>query len=769
MKKLLASIIFSFVATLSASAALEDWRVYAAYHNATKVVEMGGRLYVLSDGGLYSYDPDDTSVDTYDKATVLSDNGIYDVVRCGATDELVIVYTNGNIDILDSQTNVYNMPELKNKVLADKTINDVFAKSGSVYVSTNSGIVVIDVAKRVFSSMYYFGLKVVSTVEANEKIYASTPSGIYRGDKEDNLLDPGNWHQLCAEAMGRLVPFGNDMYAMVGKAVYRITDMNKIDSSKIKLLGDKYSSYSFVDDRLFLYNSYRVTSIGTNGKFVGYAMNGIKCMLLKGGTYWTASGTNGLVGMKLVDGNFETTVNSVIPNSPVRNYTYKLNMIGDRLLIAGGSFDYNGIERDGTLMKYEKGQWTAFDEDGVKEVVTARYYKDITDIVQDPSDPEHHFASAACSGLYEFRDYKLERHYTYNNSPLTSILPNSSAPGFYTRITSLNFDKDKNLWMCNTECDTIIRVKKNDGTWKAFYFEEIAGYPTFDHTVFDSRGWAWINSRRSTPFGHVAGLFVLDTNGTLDNTNDDRHKFIGRYDNQDGTPYAPDLFNCITPDLNGDIWFGNSLGLFVSYNPEEVFKEGFYLSQVKVPRNDGTNLADYLLNGVNVKCITIDGGNRKWIGTSGNGVYLLSHDGLETIHHFTVDNSPLISNNIYSIAIDGSTGEVFIGTDCGLVSFMGDATEAEDRMDDDLLRVYPNPVRPDYNGPIVVTGLMYDSNVKIVNAAGRLVYEGTSVGGEFTWDGLLTSGKRAASGVYYVLATDAEGEEGATSKFLIVR
>ena len=323
--------------------------------------------------------------------------------------------------------------------------------------------------------------------------------------------------------------------------------------------------------------------------------------------------------------------------------------------------------------------------------------------------------------------------------------------------------------MCNTECDTIVRVKKADGTWKAFYFEEIAGYPTFDYTVFDSRGWAWINSRRSTPFGHHAGVFVFDTNGTLDDTSDDRHKLIGAFTNQDGTPYAPDLFNCITPDLNGAIWFGNSLGLFVSYNPGDVFKQNFHLSQVKVPRNDGTNLADYLLNGVNVKCITIDGGNRKWIGTSGSGVYLISHDGLETIHHFTVDNSPLISNNIYSLAIDGQTGEVFIGTDRGLVSFMGDATEPESEMDDDLLKVYPNPVHPDYQGQITITGLMFNSNVKIVNAAGRLVHEGTSVGGEFTWNGRLSSGKRAASGIYYVLATDEEGNEGATTKFLIVR
>lgn len=767
MKKLLFAIIIFLAGGISAFAENGDWRVYAAYHNATKVAKMGERLYVLSDGGLYSYDPEDMSVETYDKATLLSDNGVLDITECEATGELVVVYTNGNVDILDSTGDCYNMPELKNKVLDDKRINSVSSFGALVYVSTNSGVVVIDVDKKVFTNFYNINQAVLSVAEYDGAIYASTADGVYKGDKKSNLLDSKNWEKLNTASLGELIVFGNEFYTLANKAVYRITDKSNFSASKI--LSETYTAHSVSGGKLYLFSAKKVVSIGAGGEMESYAMSGVEHMILNGGVYWAASGKEGLVGLKLADNAFEKTVDTVIPDSPVRNYCYKLNMIGDRLLIAGGSFDYNGLEREATLMKYEDDRWTAFDEESVKEVVAARDYKDMTDIVQDPSDTEHHFASAASSGLYEFRDYKLVNHYTYNNSPLTSILPNSSRPGFYTRITGLNFDKDKNLWMCNTECDTIVRVRKNDGTWKAFYFEDIAGYPTFDYTVFDSRGWAWINSRRSTSLGHRAGVLVFDTNGTLDDTSDDRHKFIGAFNNQDGTPYAPDLFNCITPDLNGAIWFGNSLGLFVSYNPEDVFKQNFYLSQVKVPRNDGTNLADYLLNGVNVKCITIDGGNRKWIGTSGSGVYLISHDGLETIHHFTVDNSPLISNNIYSIAIDGQTGEVFIGTDRGLVSFMGNATEPESEMDDDLLKVYPNPVHPDYQGQITVTGLMFNSNVKIVNAAGRLVYEGTSVGGEFTWNGRLSSGKRAASGIYYVLATDEEGNEGATTKFLIVR
>ena len=228
------------------------------------------------------------------------------------------------------------------------------------------------------------------------------------------------------------------------------------------------------------------------------------------------------------------------------------------------------------------------------------------------------------------------------------------------------------------------------------------------------------------------------------------------------------LFYCVREDLDGAIWLGCDRGLFVCYDKSQVFSDSFYLTQIKVPRQDGSNLADYLLSGVDVKCIAIDGGNRKWIGTSGSGVFLVSADGLETLEHFTSENSPLISDNINDIVINGQNGEVFIATDAGLVSYMGDATNPATSFDEDKVVVYPNPVRPDYVGNIHVTGLMYNSDVKIVNAAGYLVNRGTSVGGQYSWNGRLSSGKRCANGIYYVLATDEDGKKGVVAKFLMV-
>ncbi len=754
--------------SLPIAAEYGDWKVYASYHNAEKTVGMGGKIYVLGNGGLFSYDPEDTSVETYTKANALSDNEIFDIALCNATGELVILYTNGNIDLMNADGECLNMPELKEKTLSDKTVNELNIVGNTGYISTNSGIIVVDIKKRVFANHYDFGQQVVSCAELDNRLYAATKTGVFVGEKTANLLDKSNWKQLKTYVLAHIIRLNNQLFALASDAIHRISDTNTFSISKI--VADRFAAYNIIGDRLFLFADNKVVSVDSNASPTTYSgTEGIKFLHAKGNDYWAACGQSGLKGLKLNGIKFEETASTIIPDSPLRNYSYRLLANGDRLLVAGGAFNYSGPAFfDGTIMRYENNEWTSFDEEE-PNIKSGGFYLNVTDIIQDPADPQHHFAGTAASGLYEFQDFKLKNYYTYTNSPITTILPNSSRPNRYVRITGLALDKDRNLWMCNNECDTIIRIKKNDGTWKALYYKEMAGYPTLDYTVFDSRGWAWINSRRSTPAGHYAGVFILNTNGTIDNRDDDTFKFLYKIYNQDGTPYTLDAFNSITMDLNGAMWFGTSAGLFASFNPQDAFKSNFYLSQIKISRNDGTNLADYLLNGVNVKCITIDGGNRKWVGTLGNGVYLISSDGQETIEHFTVDNSPLISNDVYSIAVNGETGEVFFATDKGLVSFMGNATDPEEEFDSDLIKVYPNPVRPDYQGPISITGLMYNSNVKIVNAAGRLVNEGTSVGGEYTWDGRTASGKRAASGIYYVLATDEMGEEGAAAKFLIVK
>ena len=188
-----------------------------------------------------------------------------------------------------------------------------------------------------------------------------------------------------------------------------------------------------------------------------------------------------------------------------------------------------------------------------------------------------------------------------------------------------------------------------------------------------------------------------------------------------------------------------------------------------MPRNDGTNLADYLLTGVPMTAVVIDGGNRKWFATSANGAYLIGADNMTELEHFTSDNSPLLDNNVESICIDGKTGEVFFGTASGLCSYMGDATEPSDEMTKDNVYAFPNPVRPGYRGKVTIAGLTDGAEVKIATASGQLVARGTAVGGSYQWDVRHQgSGDRVAAGVYYIYVSTADGSESVAAKVIVV-
>lgn len=765
--------LLTLALSLRLSAEVGDWRVFAAYHNAEHVAEVGGLLFVLSDGGLYSYDPEDTSVETYDKADGLSDHAIFAMCACQETDELVIVYENGNIDLLSPDGSLFNMPDIKTSSLSDKTINDILVQEGWLYVCTNSGLVCVDIAGRYFGNTYNWGLGVQSVALIDGIFYAATTDyGLYTADTAENLLDPANWTYVRNNAgLKHLMAYGETLF-------FVSTNLNcftNLTTGSYKRVADRVDNVSISGDEFFAYSSTsgQVLVVEEDGTYAAYTDTiGVSEMISYGSGHWAACGEKGLQAVQFTDdGHLAVTTGSIIPNSPRRNYAYQLKMEdGERLLVAGGWANYsNSTKREGTVMRYEDGTWTSFDEDAAIATRASNCYYDVVDILQDPLDSEHHFAAAHHAGLYEFRSGELVAYYAEDNSPLVSALAKGSAnESLYVRVAGLAFDDDHNLWMLNCETDTIIRILQDDGSWASLYLAEIEGHPTLDHILFDQRGWAWINDRRSTSTVS-AGFLVLDTNGTPTYQGDDVWKLVTSFANQDGTTYSPTLCNCLCEDLNGYIWVGNDRGLFVTYAPSTVFDDDFYLTQVKVPRDDGSGLADYLLSDVTIKCICIDGGNRKWVGTSGSGVFLLSDDGLETIEQFTTENSPLPSDDIYDIAINPQTGEVFIATAEGLASYMGDATDPVDEMDKDLVKVYPNPVRPEYAGDIHIRGLAFNSDVKIVNAAGRLVNTGTSTGGSYTWDGRLASGKQCASGVYYVLATDEAGENGVVAKFLMIR
>ena len=455
-------------------------------------------------------------------------------------------------------------------------------------------------------------------------------------------------------------------------------------------------------------------------------------------------------------------LHNVSTDGPQYNYFGFMRFAGGRLFTVVGGYGA-GIEenRNGAVQVLTDGEWTIYEDQ--LQTATGYEYKDVMSVDIDPNDASHVF-SAGRTGIYEFRDGHFLQAYSSNNSPLgTALSPTQSNQEAYTLVESVKYDAEGNLWMLNSQSATSpIHVLQHDGNWKSYSSSTLMNdgrtMGALQGLTFHSQGLLWfVNNHWTVPSLHCF------------NPQTEKVQSFTTFINQDGTRVDVNSVQCVAEDKNGDLWVGTNIAPLLL--EQAKFNESDpEFTQVKVPRNDGTNYADYLLNGVNISGIAIDGGNRKWFATKGNGAYLISADNLTQLQHFTSQNSMLLSDNIESIAINDQTGEVFFGTDKGLCSYMSDATAVNEEMTKDNVWAYPNPVRPDYTGLITITGLNYDTDVKIVTASGTLVAEGRSNGGTFTWDGCdQHNGKRVASGVYMVLAATAEGNKGTVCKIAIVR
>ncbi len=761
-------------------AAPGTWRSYLSYHNATKCVVVGDKVYVASNGSLYYYLPEDESITSCDKTNLLSDQGIRHMAVCEKSNTLVIIYENANIDLIRPDGSVVNITDYLNAFTLDPMVKDLRLVEGKAYLSTNFGATVLNLEREEFGDTYMLGKVTNSCVEQNGYVYAATQEGLYRGDKQNNLLDAANWELYVSDVYAQLEAFDGQLLALKSNdGIYIINpdSVSPVDGTLMPILLRK-GTFNFMhrtDGKFVVGNKTYVYLYATLSGSSSYTFDGtVTDFVANGDTYWTTNGAKGLNGYRYnkKTQKREELALEILPDSPIRNYCQYLSVVdGGRLLVAGGCLNYLGTTfYDGTLMMYEDGAWNSFEEDGIAKR-TAGHYKNMTSIVQDPKDPSHHYASSFGQGIYEFRDMKFVRQYTHMAkeglseviaSPLESVVPTSYT---YTRISRLQYDKQGNLWITNAHAESPLKIMKPNGEFISLYYEELDKLPTVTETLFDGNGYLWVVSLREP-----SQLFCIDTNGTLENTEDDRVKaFSEKFVDQDGGSVLVYSINDIAEDSNGDLWVMTDKGPYVLYHTENAFNEDFCFTKIKVPRNDGTNYADYLLDGAYTTCVEVDAANRKWIGTLNNGLYLIDGNDFKTVYSFTTANSPLPSNSIESLALDHSTGELYIGTSRGLVSYMSDATNGAETYIEENVYAYPNPVASYYDGLITVVGLKANSHVKVLNTAGRLVAEGTSLGGSFTWDGRTPQGQRVATGIYYVLGTDEEGREGIVTKVLFTK
>ena len=755
---------FIFLFSVLSKASEENWTLYPSYNNVTYCEQGGNKIYILASGALYSFNKNDNELMLYDKLNCLSDIDITHIAYSEYINALVIIYSNANIDILYDDESIYNITDFKNSNSTFKKINSISINKDIAYLSTEFGIVVLDLKELKIKNSYTIEKNTLCAYLFKDKLYAGTQEGILRCDTIKNMLDKGNWEIIDSSSTEALCELNGKLYILSkGIGIYTLDG-----DTVVRKKNEEYYTIYNTGNEIVAPAKDKVTVINNNGNISTYKTNSSKYILKNGNDFWNCKGYEGLYKCKAEKNEIKEISKITAPNTPIRNYCEFMKFTNDEnLIVTGGNINYfDGTFYDGTIMKYDitEQKWFNFPEDTIKKL-TGLKYQNICSADEDPTEPGHYFAGSFGYGLYEFRNGEFVNHYNCNNSILESALPKSSSKLRYVRIPHVKFDKEGNIWCINTtNIKDIVKILKKNGEWVSLNYKSIENKETMSTLMFDSRGWLWIISLQGG-----AGLFCAKLKDTPFDTSDDETKtWLKKFTNQDGISYDIYQVHALCEDKNGKLWTGTNAGLFLIDNPETFFNDGIF-KQIKVPRNDGTGLADYLMSGIYIKAIGIDAANRKWIGTLDNGVYLISEDGLETIHHFTTDNSPLPSNYIESIAINDKTGEVFIGTNKGIASYRSDATRAEERLKDTTIHAYPNPVKSNYNGYISIVGLTEECNIKIVDGSGYLINEGISNGGMYTWNGRNTKGEKVSSGVYHVLLYDKNGKEGEVTKILITR
>lgn len=465
--------------------------------------------------------------------------------------------------------------------------------------------------------------------------------------------------------------------------------------------------------------------------------------------------------------SYYSIVSTLKPGGPKYNYFYEMKFYNNKLYTCGGLYQpLEDLQRPGTIQVMDMNHdWQIFDDN--LKTSTQHAYVDIDCIDVDPTDNNHVFA-AGRTGLYEFQNGQFIKAYNIDNSELKSTFQDDLNKD-YVIVNALQFDKTGKLWMIQSlNTYNKLLALNQDGSWEKKDFSLFNTYGSAlspnnilgnaRNLFFDSKGYLWFaHDHYDTP-----AIYRYDINH---NQSKEYTKFV----NQDGSTLQINYgIRCLTEDKDGNMWLGTSNGPLM-LESSQIEQNNPVYTQVKVPRNDGTNYADYLLAGFDITSIAIDGANRKWFATNGDGVYLISADNLQQIQHFTTNNSPLISNVVYAITINQKSGEVFFATDQGLCSYISDATETnQEEMTSNNVIAYPNPVEPDYTGLITITGLSFNADVKILSSNGALVNEGHSNGGSYTWDGRDQKGRKVASGIYMVTIATSDGKRGTVCKIAII-
>ena len=762
MKKIFYSLLILLLTQMGFSQNNLLWQGYFSYNEIKDVSASSTTIFAASENALFSKNTTDNQIKTTNTVDGLSGQTIGSLYYSAIFNKTLIGYENGLMIVInESDGSMLKVVDIINKQLHAnmKKVNHFMEFDGIVYVSCDFGIVQFDLKSMLFGDTYFIGdegaeISVRQTAVHNGFIYAATDNGVRRAAiSSKNLNDYKQWELVTTGSWSGIEAFGTELIAVNNSG-----NVNKYNANANSFVGFTTLSQSALDIRangtylilttaatVYIYNKQLILVRQINNNQIPDYSPVFSCATSINDVIYIGTKENGLLTTTIATVSvFENTT----PMGPSRNNIFAFQTTSSSLWAVYGDYDvaYNPYDLDSYgISKYSQSGWLNIP---YKSVLGT---KSICRITVNPNKEDEVYASSFFSGLLKIEADKPSFLYNQTNSGLESL--SFVGPNYFdVRINGAAFDKNGAFWVTNSRVKNGLKVLKTSGDWQSFSTDNILDASednSFGRMVIDKNGTKWMATNRDGVVG------FNESNTTF--------KKITMATDKGNLP-ASDV-RALAIDNRNQLWIGTIKGLRVLSNVGS-FQTADQLTANPIIILDD-NLAQELLYEQFITDIAVDGANNKWIGTADSGLFMVSANGQETKYHFTINNSPLPSNVINDIDINSTTGEVFIATAKGLISFKGIATAASEDLSNAY--VYPNPVRPEYDGTVKIAGLINKANVKITDIAGNLVYEVISEGGTIEWDTTAFGKYKVASGVYMIFISAQDGVETKVKKVMIIR
>lgn len=749
---IVALLLFSAFVSNAQDRPIGYWRAHLPYNSAVGIATDGRTIFTATNLSFFTYDVVSNEMNAYSKIDGMADIQMSCIGYDATTQTAILCYQNSNIDLFRNHS-FHGLPDLKLKsVTGSKNINAVYTESGFAYLSTDIGVVVVNLNKDEgeIKETYTFNQGGQQAAVKNfgaqgNYFYAATTGGLYRANKNNpNLQNMNSWQLLGGQKSLTCLSFiQNRIYATGADSLYLL------DSDTLKYVLRTNGRTRHLDTGtnvlyFSLENPSKVVKMDLNYHLLDSLVLGMPNQVLEiePGNVWIADLYSGLTKI-----TSDSTVYSSYPAGPINANSTGIYAENKNFYVAHGG--YNDLyQPQGSVFgvsNFVNETWKGYNAYNFPP-----FYNDVTDFVtvtKNPADGSMWYGSLR-SGLFIL---KQDGSYEYYNHG--SQLETKDGDTTTRAVNSIASDGMGNMWFTQHGAkDELVAITQN-GNWYHFSTPYLRAYPHgAAGLVIDNSNQKWFYAPNQ------AAIIVYNDNYTIDNKADDKYIFLSGLQNG----IAGSAVLCLTKDKNGNIWVGTDDGISIFSCADQVL-QGTCVGERRIVQYD--QFAGYLFQTEHVNTIAVDGANRKWIGTN-NGVWLISPEGDKIIYRFTAENSPLPSNTIQNISVDGVTGDVYISTEFGVMSYRSTATDGG-TVNSNVL-VFPNPVQSGYKGTIAIRGLVDNADVRITDISGQLVYRTIALGGQAVWNGVDYKGHRPQSGVYLIFISNKDGSQTNVSKMVFM-